>query len=151
MPKQDKDISIYDFYQHDDQLWIGTSEGIFIQYKDGSFQLKKIQYKGEALIASSFFKDIDGTFYVGTQYSLFVYNIEKNTVAMLPNTEKDSVMSKIISSRVVSVVRDTIEQHPALLTSPYGHYITYYDLIEKKMGIAYQLRKTFFCKIQFQG
>lgn len=133
LPKQDKDISIYDFYRYNDnELWIGTSEGIFIRYNDGSFQQKKIRYKGEPLTVSKFFKDTDGTFYIGTQYSLFVYNAEKNTVAMLPNTEKDSVMSKIISSRVVSVVRDTIEQHPVLLVAPYGHYITYYDLVDKK-------------------
>ncbi|MBX2925383.1 MAG: histidine kinase [Chitinophagaceae bacterium] len=150
LPKQDKDISIYDFYQYGDQLWIGTSEGIFIQSKDGSFQLKKIQYKGESLIASSFFKDIDGTFYIGTQYSLFVYDAEKNTVAMLPNTEKDSVMNKIISSRVVSVVRDTIEQHPALLTAPYGHYIAYYDLVEKKWVSRTGSTKSFFVRSNFR-
>lgn len=133
LPKQDKDVDIYDFYQDDDNnLWIGTSEGIFIQKKDSSFQLNKIFYKGEQLIVTKFFKDEDGTFYLGTQYSLFVYDAAKNIVSMLPNTEKDSVMKKIISSRVVSIMRDTIEQHPVLLVSPYGHYIAYYDLIEKK-------------------
>jgi two-component sensor histidine kinase len=42
------------------------------------------------------------------------------------------VMKKLISSRVVSIVRDTIDAHPVLIVSPYGHYITYYDLTEKK-------------------
>jgi hypothetical protein len=127
------DVDIYDFYEdNNDNLWIGTSEGIFIRSKDESFQLKKIFYKGMQLTASKFYKDDDGTFYLGTQYSLFVYDALKNAVQLLPNTEKDSVMKKIISSRVVSVLRDTIEQHPVLLVSPYGHYIAYYDLAEKK-------------------
>ncbi len=133
LPLQNNDITIYDFFIDDNKdLWIGTSEGIFIQSKDESFQLKKIFYKNEHLIVSKFFKDVDGTMYLGTQYSLFIYNASKNTVSLLPNTETDSVMKKIISSRVVSVMRDTIEDHPVLLVSPYGHYITYYDLVENK-------------------
>ena len=133
LPRQSNDVDIYDFYEDDnDNLWIGTSEGIFIRSKDGSFQFKKIFYKGMQLTASKFYRDDDGTFYLGTQYSLFIYDQSKNAVKLLPNTDKDSVMKKIISSRVVSVLRDTIEQHPVLLVSPYGHYITYYDLVEKK-------------------
>ena len=134
LPHQSKDVAIYDFYQNDNgDLWVGTSEGIFIQRGGSdSFELKKLFYKGEQLAASKFFKDIDGTTYLGTQLSLFVYNAEKNSVSLLPNTSNDSVMKKIIDSRVVSIIRDTIEGHPVLLVSPYGHYITYYDLIEKK-------------------
>ncbi len=133
LPKQKNDIAIYDFYQDENNnLWIGTSEGIFIQSIDSSFQLKRIAFKGQPLIVSKFFRDDDGKFYIGTQYSLFIYDPVKNAVSMLPNTEKDSVMKKIISSRVVSVMRDTIEQHPVLLVSPYGHYITYYDLVDRK-------------------
>lgn len=93
--------------------------------------MKKIYYKGEQLSASKFFKDEDGSFYLGTQYSLFIYDPVKNIVSLLPRTEKDMVMKKIIDSRVVSIMRDTIESHPVLLVSPYGHYITYYDLVEK--------------------
>ena len=37
-------------------------------------------------------------------------------------------MNGIIESRVVSVIRDTIADHPVLLVSPYGHYLAYYDL-----------------------
>jgi ligand-binding sensor domain-containing protein len=33
---------------------------------------------------------------------------------------------------VVSVIRDTIENNPVLLTSPYGHFLAYYDLTAKK-------------------
>jgi ligand-binding sensor domain-containing protein/two-component sensor histidine kinase len=133
LPKQNKNVEIYDFYQtDDDKLWLGTSEGIFIEAAEGNFQLKKISYNNQPLIASKFYKDKDGTLYIGTQLSLFVYDTLKNNVMLLPNTEKDSVMKKIISSRVVSVMRDTIENHPVLLVSPYGHYITYYDFVEKK-------------------
>jgi ligand-binding sensor domain-containing protein len=133
LPSQNKDVTIYDFYTDEhNRLWLGTSEGIFIQSQDGKFELKKLFYKGIQLAVSKFFKDIDGTFYLGTQYSLFVYHIAKNKVELLPNTEKDSVMKKIINSRVVSLMRDTIAGNPVLLVSPYGHYITYYDLVQKQ-------------------
>jgi two-component sensor histidine kinase len=41
-------------------------------------------------------------------------------------------MEKIIDSRVVSIIKDTIAGHPVLLVSPYGHFITYYDLTDKR-------------------
>lgn len=134
LPPQNKDVFIYDFYENTDgTLWIATSEGIFIhRKKSNDFELRKIFYKKELLAVTKFFKDADGTFYLGTNYSLFQYDPEKNKVSLLPNTETDTVMRKIIDSRVVSVMRDTIEKHPVLLVSPYGHYITYYDLIDKK-------------------
>jgi ligand-binding sensor domain-containing protein len=133
LPPQNKDVVIYDFYKNNDgSLWIGTSEGIFIQRKnENHFDLRKIFYKNEQLSVTKFFKDIDGSLYLGTNYSFFKYNSVANKVSLLPNTEKDTVMKRIIDSRIVSVMRDTIEQHPVLLVSPYGHYITYYDLIEK--------------------
>jgi ligand-binding sensor domain-containing protein len=33
---------------------------------------------------------------------------------------------------VVSIIRDTIDAHPALLVSPYGHFFAWYDLIGKQ-------------------
>ena len=71
-------------------------------------------------------------FILGTNYSLFVYDPSKNKVNLLLNTEKDSVMNKIIASRVVSIVKDSIDGKPVLLVSPYGHFLAYYDLVEKK-------------------
>lgn len=50
----------------------------------------------------------------------------------MPNTEKDGVMNKLIASRVVSVVKDTVNGHPVLLASPYGHYLAYYDLTKQR-------------------
>jgi two-component sensor histidine kinase len=69
--------------------------------------------------------------YLGTDYSLFRYDLEKNKITILPNTDKDLVMSKIIDSRVVSIVKDSIEGRPVLLVSPYGHFLAYYDLDKK--------------------
>ncbi|MGZ5287240.1 MAG: triple tyrosine motif-containing protein, partial [Flavisolibacter sp.] len=42
------------------------------------------------------------------------------------------VMNRIIDSRIVSVVQDTIQGRPVLITSPYGHFLAYYDLQQKK-------------------
>lgn len=134
LPKQNKDVTIYDFYKNnDDKLWIATSEGIFIKEDSSNdFELRKIFYKGKPLSVTCFFHDTDNAFYLGTNYSLFKYDVVKNKVSLLPNTESDTVMRRVIDSRIVSIMRDTIEKHPVLLVSPYGHYITYYDLIEQK-------------------
>lgn len=94
---------------------------------------KPVLYMKNKLNVSKFFYD-GGTLYLGTNYSLFVYDTAKNTVRLLLNTEQDKVMNKIIESRVVSVVKDSIDRNPVLLVSPYGHFLTYYDLT-KKMGI----------------
>ncbi len=133
LPGNNKTNTIYDFYENGDKLWIGTSAGLFIQQKEsGQFVNKKIFFNGTSLSITKFFRDDDGTLYLGTNYSLFTYNPAGNTVALLPNTEKDKVMSKIIESRVVSIIKDTIEQHPVLMVLPYGHFMTYYDLTRKQ-------------------
>ncbi len=123
------DIIIYDFYKTSNELWLGTSDGIFIKRDDADhFIHKPLAYKGNKLAVTRFFQDQDNRFYIGTDYSLFLYNRADDSFSILPNTEKDSVMNKIIESRVVSVLRDTIENRPVLLASPYGHYLAYYDL-----------------------
>jgi ligand-binding sensor domain-containing protein/anti-sigma regulatory factor (Ser/Thr protein kinase) len=134
LPKTIESLVIYDFYKDNKQrLWIGTNDGIFIQSgEDKSYEHRKVFFQGQSLTITKFFLDQDGTFYLGTDYSLFIYNEKKNTVTLLPNTLKDPVMKKLISSRIVSIVRDTIDRHPVLLVSPYGHYLTYYDLFEKR-------------------
>lgn len=128
-----QDITIYDFFEdQDNRLWIGTSHGIFVRKEDGGFIQRKLSYNGNDLQVTQFFKDEDGSFYVGTNYSLFRYHAAKNTISLLPNTEKDSVMNRIIDSRVVSVVKDKINGRPVLLTVPYGHFLAYYDLEKEK-------------------
>lgn len=121
--------AIYDFYTDETgNLLIGSSKGLYIKNSsDGSLQYHPILYKGEKLAVTKFFRDINGTLYIGTNVSLFRFNEQNFTIEPLPNTEKDIVMKRIIESRVVSMVADTIENHPVLLVSPYGHYITYYD------------------------
>ncbi|HJS55502.1 MAG TPA: two-component regulator propeller domain-containing protein, partial [Chitinophagaceae bacterium] len=125
----DKKTTIHDFYEEGNgDLWIGTSNGIYMQ-KSGTqnFLHHPLSYKGEPLSVTKFFTDSKGNFYIGTNYSLFVYDKKTNRISLLPNTEKDPVMRKIIDSRVVSITEDIIEGNPVLLVSPYGHYITYYD------------------------
>lgn len=131
--KTGSNTTIYDFYKQDNDLLIGTSEGLYIRRDaDQSFLYKPIRYKGTKLQVTKFFKDEDGTFYIGTDYSLFKFDLHSHNITLLPNTEKDQVMNKIIESRVVSVVRDTIEGRPVLLVAPYGHYLAYYDLQQQQ-------------------
>jgi Two component regulator propeller len=61
-----------------------------------------------------------------------VYDTAARTLSLLPNTEEDKVMNQIIDSRVVSIIKDSIEGRPVLLVSPYGHYLAYYDLLRHR-------------------
>jgi ligand-binding sensor domain-containing protein/two-component sensor histidine kinase len=133
--KQDENNTVvYDFYKDEHQrLWIATSDGILTK-ENGSeyFDHRAIIYKGQKLAVTKFFIDKDKTFYIGTDYTLFKYDPAKNLITPLPHTDEDPVMRKLFSSRIVSIVRDTINDHPVLLVAPYGHYITYYDLTENR-------------------
>jgi ligand-binding sensor domain-containing protein len=128
-----KDLKIYDFYKDEAGLWIGTSDGIYLK-KPGQkgYEHRQLTYNGNALAVSKFYKDVDGTFYIGTDYSLFAYDMAHDQLTLLPNTDKDPVMKKLISSRIVSIVRDTVKGHPVLVTSPYGHNLMYYDLVDQQ-------------------
>ena len=128
------DITINDFYSdRSGHLWLATSEGLFLRRNgESSFTHKPLSYKGNKLNISKFFLDADGRFYLGTNYSLFSYDVHGNNLSLLLNTEQDRVMNKIIASRVVSVIRDTIDNNPVLLVSPYGHFLAYYDLVAKR-------------------
>lgn len=132
-PQTGRDITTYDFYKDPSgRLWIGTNDGIFIKHPhDGPFEQRRLTYKGDPLAVTKFFADSDGTFYLGTDYTLFLYDTLKKTLNVLPNTENDPVMKKLIASRIVSIVKDTIGGHPVLIVSPYGHYLSYYDLTDK--------------------
>lgn len=127
-------VTVYDFFSDENKdLWIGTSEGIFYRKNNSNtIQHKPLTYQGNKLSVTKFSRDRHGTFYIGTNYSLFVYDREKGKVWLLPNTEKDKVMNKIIESRVVSIVEDVIDSKPVLLVSPYGHYLAYYDFEQQK-------------------
>jgi ligand-binding sensor domain-containing protein/two-component sensor histidine kinase len=128
----DNPVTIYDFYQDPEGLvWLGTSAGIFIRHQDGRMEHRPLKFKGASLQVSCFF--VDGTdWYLGTNYSIFRYNPSANTIALLPNTHKDSVMNGIINSRVTSIIKHQINGHPVLMVSPYGHYLAYYDLKEQR-------------------
>ncbi|MDX2046888.1 MAG: two-component regulator propeller domain-containing protein [Chitinophagaceae bacterium] len=126
--------TIYDFFEDENSnLWIGTTHGIFIR-RNGrdDFEQHQIFYNKVPLAVTRFYKDDGGTFYIGTDYTLFQLDPVSFRIQPLPNTDKDVVMKKIIQSRVVSVIRDTLDGKPVLLVSPYGHYLAYYDLQQKK-------------------
>lgn len=131
--QDDKPLLIYDFLQDENGLlWIGTNKGLYHREKDGSYRFREITYRGSILAITRFFKDDNGTVYLGTDYSLFRYDAGPGTVSALPNTEKDEVMQKLIESRIVTIIKDTIDGNPVLLTVPYGHYFSYYDLAAQR-------------------
>lgn len=127
-------LTVYDFYKDNNRtLWIGTSNGIYSQADTGTMpQHRPIEFNKEKLAVTKFYKDADGSMYLGTNYSLFKYNASGRRVEPLPDAANDKVMGKIIESRVVSVLRDTIDNNPVLLASPYGHFMAYYDIMKKK-------------------
>ena len=129
-----KPATIYDFYEDErGDLWIATSEGIFIQRQGTTgFEHRRFAYRNERLAITKIYMDVDGTFFLGTNYSVFTYDPHTGNISILPNTEKDKVMSKIIDSRIVSMVRDTINNEPVLVVAPYGHYLAYYIFSQKK-------------------
>lgn len=134
LPPANKSITLYDFFKDEHaSLWIATSDGLFIR-KAGSddFEHRKLLYKGAPLTISRIFKDDKGTVYLGTNISLFIYDPSSNKISLLPNTEKDPVIYNIINSNIVSIIKDSIEGHPVIIASPYGHYLSYYDLVEKR-------------------
>ena len=122
--------TIYDFHtDENNNVLIGTSEGLYVRNAtDRSLRHFPLTYKNEKLAVTKFFRNRDGVLYIGTQVSVFRLN-KDFSVAPLPNTDKDVVMNHIIESRVVSMTADTIDGHPVLLVSPYGHYLAYYDFV----------------------
>jgi ligand-binding sensor domain-containing protein/signal transduction histidine kinase len=127
-------LTIYDFYKDEkNNLWAGTSSGLYLQ-QSGSSTMRHIplRYNGTELAVTKFFTDKKGQLYIGTNYSLFLFNPATLAVKLLPNTEKDLVMNRIIESRVVSAVEEVIEGNPVIIVSPYGHYLAYYDLVKQQ-------------------
>ena len=122
-------LTIYDFYKDKNgDLLIGTSDGIYKQKMDGSFVHIRISFGVNQLTVTKFFRTTSGKLFVGTNVSMFEFNEKTNTISALPNTDKDVVMNHLIESRIVSIEETTINHHPVLLVSPYGHYFAYYDL-----------------------
>lgn len=129
-----QNITVYDFFtEPGGGLLIGTSNGIYYR-KPGQEALTHhpLSYNGTPLSVTKFYKDSRGTMYIGTNYSLFTYDHGSGRIQILPNTEKDMVMNKIIESRVVGITEDVIDNNPVLMVLPYGHYLAYYDLVTKK-------------------
>lgn len=135
LPKvNNENNTLLDFQKRSNgDLWVGTNKGIFIRKKnENNFIHQPVIYKGNSLMVSRFFTDSKKNEYIGTDYSLFLFNPQNFSVQLLPNTEKDGVMSQIYKSSVASIVEDQIDNKPVLLVSPYGHFLAYYDFTEKR-------------------
>ncbi len=133
-PSSNEDLVIYDFLNDaGGNLLIGTSSGLYKRDRyDGSISYYPLKHRNEQPAITKFFRSANGSLYVGTNISLYKTDEMNFALSLLPNTEKDEVMNRIIESRVVSIIEDSIEGHPVLLASPYGHYIAYYDFALRK-------------------
>jgi ligand-binding sensor domain-containing protein/two-component sensor histidine kinase len=133
LPPQQGAVTVYDFLREDNgSMWIATSLGLYLQSADGKFFSYPLSYNNTALQVTKLYKDPDGTLYIGTNYTFFRFDAVAKKIQALPNTDKDAVMNRLIESRIVSVVRDTIDGNPVMVTAPYGHFISYYDLVKQK-------------------
>jgi ligand-binding sensor domain-containing protein/two-component sensor histidine kinase len=151
LPSKDKNLIIYDFFEHRNDLFIGTSDGLYIEQKGATaIGQHTLKYNNLPLAVTKFHQHSDGNCYIGSNYSLFHFDPVTYRISLLPGTEKDAVMNKIIDSRVVSVISETIDGNPALLVSPYGHFMAYYDLVKKqwvsRMDTAKKIVKQFHLK-----
>lgn len=120
---------VYDFYRDGSgTLWIGTTQGLF-KHKSGdsSFTHIPLKYKGIPLSVTKIYRANNASLYLGTDYSVFTFDAIKNSVSPLPDAANDVVMKRIIASRIQSITDFSINGKPVLLTSPYGHFLTYYD------------------------
>ncbi|WP_154402504.1 sensor histidine kinase [Mucilaginibacter endophyticus] len=134
IPKVFRVNQIFDLYEDIvGNLWIATDRGVLRESgKDHHIDVIVSKYKGQDFIVNRFYRDVDGAFYWGTNYSLFRYNDKSGTVAILPNTEEDPMMRKLKNSTILSIARDNIKGHPALLISLSNRFLRYYDLTDKR-------------------
>lgn len=132
LPVDKNNVEIFDFYKDeiDKSLWIASSDGLFIQ-KAGEecFEHRRLTYKGNMLSVTKFFRDNDGTFYLGTDYSLFVYDRRNNRLYPLPDAEEGGGIGY---ARIFGIKRDTVEGRPVLAVASKGRPVFYYDLLSKK-------------------
>ncbi|MEO6001169.1 MAG: two-component regulator propeller domain-containing protein [Chitinophagaceae bacterium] len=154
----DSKILIYDFFEDDDSvLWIGTSKGIFINNPSSGITYIPVTFNNIPLQVSKFFQDDNGNMYIGTNYSLFRFDKYSKKALPLENMDEDVVMKKLIESRIVSVLQDTINNNPVLIVSPYGHFLAYYDLVNnhwvsrqdtiQKIQIKYNIKENLVRKL----
>lgn len=132
LPNSFEGLNIQDIYVDDAaQIWFATNVGLYI--KSGSnYRYQQLKWKQQILSISSIFPLSKTEWLLGTNYSLFRYNPLTNGMSLLPGTTADEVMNGIISSSIKDIIQDTINQHPVIITAPYGHFIAYYDLVEEK-------------------
>jgi len=126
LPPAASGATVFDFLNDEGgHLLIASSNGLYYRHPNGFFEHRPLTYKGEKLAATKLLRNPGGGLYVGTNMTLFRYT--NASLSLLPNTEKDVIMGRIIESRIVSMMEDTIDSHPVLFVIPYGHYIAYYD------------------------
>lgn len=111
----------------DGRLLIASANGLYVQTPGGSISHHRLHISGQSPELTRLHMDAQGVIYAGTNVSLYKLDAERYTLSLIPNTQQDTVMGKIIESRIVSMLDDTIDGQRVLLASPYGHYMAYYD------------------------
>ncbi|GAA4326627.1 hypothetical protein GCM10023149_29550 [Mucilaginibacter gynuensis] len=129
-----KTVEINDFYRDDhEDLWIAANNGIYIrEHKTGQFKFRRTSYRGVPLAVTKFFNGKDGVFYIGTDQSIFKYDRQRDKLSRLSDSTHDPIMKKPSSSRITSIISDSVDHHPVLIVSSNGTGLTYYDLLKQK-------------------
>ncbi|WP_290790601.1 ligand-binding sensor domain-containing protein [Flavihumibacter sp. UBA7668] len=118
---------VHDFLSlTDKKIWIGTNDGLY-EWQNNRLNYIPLRWKNKRLAATSLFHSANGKRYIGTDYSLFEWDSQTQKIKLLPNTDKDIVMKQLIASRIVSIEEDSIDGSAAIIASPYGHFLTYYN------------------------
>ncbi len=123
-------IQVYDYMDVNGRLLMGTSNGLYI-LENNIIKHQPVVFENRGLHVTSLFKD-GKNIYLGTDRSFFIYNLKNGTLSLLPNTEKDEVIYRIIDSRIVSITKEKINGKSSFIVSPYGHLLAYYIIEEQK-------------------
>lgn len=134
LPASKNDIELFDFYRDDEDksLWIATSDGIYIQRAGAaSFEHRKLSYKGKSLLVTKFFRDVDGAFYLRTDYMRFAYDRRLDRLSPLPNADANAdgkgwqIARKLIPAEMLYDVQE--DRSGNLWISTYGNGLNFYD------------------------
>lgn len=132
LPNDFEGLNIQDLHVDDvGQIWFATNAGLYIK-SGGTYRHQPLTWNHQPLRISRIYPLTKTEWLLGTNYSLFSYNPITNDIHLLPGTTDDEVMNGIISSTIKDIIKDTINHHQVFVTAPYGHFIAYYDVVEKK-------------------